>query len=340
MTAARDSAAPWSPPARAASSTPWPPLQRADGRLTAAEAEPRAAYSAHPRAGRGARRPRPYTAGHSERVSQTSVVSRGSSSCPSRSRHHPPRRAAARHRQIGLGRRHPAEGRTLSATGTADQTPPGTRARILRQVSFLEPHLPIVELPRASRRARLSFGLRGVTSDGRADRPRGRRLRRDDHARAYRPARPAGGGDGRAEPVCRPQSDATVWWALPRRCGRHPPTPAGFTMCKLTRCSPFPPRPRLGFPPSCGRAAAAQRPSMPSWLTIDTSADVDRPYTPRLHGNPPFSPLRRGTPGPGARDCRAPMDAAHPARVEPAVLAGRRALRAQRRRGNSRREAV
>lgn len=165
------------------------------GGLTAAEAETRAAYLGTIRALAAALDARdPYTAGHSERVSQSSVVIA---------------------RQLGLPEAEVAIIRLgallhdIGKIGLADdilQKPepltleefeqikrhPALGARILRQVSFLEPHLPIVELHHERPDGHgYPFGLRGDEI------PLAARIVHvaDAYdamtsARAYRPARP------------------------------------------------------------------------------------------------------------------------------------------------------
>jgi len=165
------------------------------GGLTAAEAETRAAYLGTIRALAAALDARdPYTAGHSERVSQSSVVIA---------------------RQLGLPEAEVAVIRLgallhdIGKIGLADdilQKPepltleefeqikrhPALGARILRQVSFLEPHLPIVELHHERPDGHgYPFGLRGDEI------PLAARIVHvaDAYdamtsARAYRPARP------------------------------------------------------------------------------------------------------------------------------------------------------
>jgi putative nucleotidyltransferase with HDIG domain len=135
------------------------------GGLTAAETETRAAYLGTIRALAAALDARdPYTAGHSERVSQMSVVI-------ARQLHLPESEVAI----IRLG----ALLHDIGKIGLADEilqkptplTPeefeqirrhPALGARILRQVSFLEPHLPIVELHHERPDGHgYPFGLRG-----------------------------------------------------------------------------------------------------------------------------------------------------------------------------------
>ena len=165
------------------------------GGLTAAEAETRAAYLGTIRALAAALDARdPYTAGHSERVSQMSVVI-------ARQLHLPEHEVAI----IRLG----ALLHDIGKIGLADDilqkltplTPeefeqikrhPALGARILRQVSFLEPHLPIVELHHERPDGHgYPFGLRGNEI------PLAARIVHvaDAYdamtsARAYRPARP------------------------------------------------------------------------------------------------------------------------------------------------------
>jgi putative nucleotidyltransferase with HDIG domain len=165
------------------------------GGLTAAEAETRAAYLGTIRALAAALDARdPYTAGHSERVSQMSVLI-------ARQLRVPEQEVAI----IRLG----ALLHDIGKIGLADDilqkltplTPeefeqikrhPALGARILRQVSFLEPHLPIVELHHERPDGHgYPFGLRGN------DIPLAARIVHvaDAYdamtsARAYRPARP------------------------------------------------------------------------------------------------------------------------------------------------------
>ena len=167
------------------------------GGLTAAETETRAAYLGTIRALAAALDARdPYTAGHSERVSQMSVVI-------ARQLHLPESEVAI----IRLG----ALLHDIGKIGLADEilqkptplTPeefeqikrhPALGARILRQVSFLEPHLPIVELHHERPDGHgYPFGLRGDEI------PLAARIVHvaDAYdamtsARAYRPARPLG----------------------------------------------------------------------------------------------------------------------------------------------------
>jgi putative nucleotidyltransferase with HDIG domain len=167
------------------------------GGLTAAETETRAAYLGTIRALAAALDARdPYTAGHSERVSQTSVII-------ARQMRLPESEVAV----IRLG----ALLHDIGKIGLADEilqkpdplTPeefeqikrhPALGARILRQVSFLEPHLPIVELHHERPDGHgYPFGLRGDEI------PLAARIVHvaDAYdamtsARAYRPARPLG----------------------------------------------------------------------------------------------------------------------------------------------------
>ena len=167
------------------------------GGLTAAETETRAAYLGTIRALAAALDARdPYTAGHSERVSQMSVII-------ARQMHLPESEVAI----IRLG----ALLHDIGKIGLADEilqkptplTPeefeqikrhPALGARILRQVSFLEPHLPIVELHHERPDGHgYPFGLRGDEV------PLAARIVHvaDAYdamtsARAYRPARPLG----------------------------------------------------------------------------------------------------------------------------------------------------
>jgi putative nucleotidyltransferase with HDIG domain len=167
------------------------------GGLTAAEAETRAAYLGTIRALAAALDARdPYTAGHSERVSQNAVII-------ARQMHLPESEVAV----IRLG----ALLHDIGKIGLADDilqkpdplTPeefeqikrhPALGARILRQVSFLEPHLPIVELHHERPDGHgYPFGLRGDEI------PLAARIVHvaDAYdamtsARAYRPARPLG----------------------------------------------------------------------------------------------------------------------------------------------------
>ena len=167
------------------------------GGLTAAETETRAAYLGTIRALAAALDARdPYTAGHSERVSQTSVII-------ARQMRLPESEVAV----IRLG----ALLHDIGKIGLADEilqkpdplTPeefeqikrhPALGARILRQVSFLEPHLPIVELHHERPDGHgYPFGLRGDEI------PLAARIVHvaDAYdamtsARAYRPPRPLG----------------------------------------------------------------------------------------------------------------------------------------------------
>ena len=167
------------------------------GGLTAAETETRAAYLGTIRALAAALDARdPYTAGHSERVSQMSVII-------ARQLRLPESEVAI----IRLG----ALLHDIGKIGLADEilqkptplTPeefeqikrhPALGARILRQVSFLEPHLPIVELHHERPDGHgYPFGLRGDEI------PLAARIVHvaDAYdamtsARAYRPARPLG----------------------------------------------------------------------------------------------------------------------------------------------------
>ena len=167
------------------------------GGLTAAETETRAAYLGTIRALAAALDARdPYTAGHSERVSQMAVII-------ARQMHLPESEVAI----IRLG----ALLHDIGKIGLADEilqkptplTPeefeqikrhPALGARILRQVSFLEPHLPIVELHHERPDGHgYPFGLRGDEI------PLAARIVHvaDAYdamtsARAYRPARPLG----------------------------------------------------------------------------------------------------------------------------------------------------
>jgi putative nucleotidyltransferase with HDIG domain len=165
------------------------------GGLTAAEAETRAAYLGTIRALAAALDARdPYTAGHSERVSHTSVVIARQLRLPE------PEVAVIRlgallHDigKIGLADDVLQKEEPLTADEYEQiKRHPALGARILRQVSFLEPHLPIVELHHERPDGHgYPFGLRG------ADVPMAARIVHvaDAYdamtsARAYRPARP------------------------------------------------------------------------------------------------------------------------------------------------------
>jgi putative nucleotidyltransferase with HDIG domain len=165
------------------------------GGLSAAEAETRAAYLGTIRALAAALDARdPYTAGHSERVSQTSVV------IARQLRLHEGdvaviRLGALLHDigKIGLADDVLQKTEPLSADEYEQiKRHPALGARILRQVPFLEPHLPIVELHHERPDGHgYPFGLRGH------DIPMAARIVHvaDAYdamtsARAYRPARP------------------------------------------------------------------------------------------------------------------------------------------------------
>ena len=163
--------------------------------LTAAEAESRAAYLGAIRALAAALDARdPYTAGHSERVSALSVLI-GREMRLNDSDLDVLRLGALLHDigKIGLS---DAVLRKPSSLTTAEyeqiKRHPALGARILRQVPFLAPHLPIVELHHERPDGRgYPFGLRGE------DIPLGARIVHvaDAYdamtsARAYRPARP------------------------------------------------------------------------------------------------------------------------------------------------------
>jgi putative nucleotidyltransferase with HDIG domain len=165
------------------------------GGLTAAEAETRAAYLGTIRALAAALDARdPYTAGHSERVSQTAVVIARQLRLPE------PEVAVIRLGALlhDIGKIGLADDVLQKAEPlTADEYEqikrhPALGARILRQVSFLEPHLTIVELHHERPDGHgYPFGLRG------ADVPMAARIVHvaDAYdamtsARAYRPARP------------------------------------------------------------------------------------------------------------------------------------------------------
>jgi putative nucleotidyltransferase with HDIG domain len=165
------------------------------GGLSAAEAETRAAYLGTIRALAAALDARdPYTAGHSERVSQTSVVIARQLRLPEGAVS-VIRLGALLHDigKIGLPDDVLQKPEPLSAD-EYDQIKrhPALGARILRQVSFLEPHLPIVELHHERPDGHgYPFGLRGD------DIPMAARIVHvaDAYdamtsARAYRPARP------------------------------------------------------------------------------------------------------------------------------------------------------
>jgi putative nucleotidyltransferase with HDIG domain len=165
------------------------------GGLTAAEAETRAAYLGTIRALAAALDARdPYTAGHSERVSQTSVVIARQLQLPE-SEVAIVRLGALLHDigKIGLADDILQKPDPLTADEYEQiKRHPALGARILRQVSFLEPHLPIVELHHERPDGHgYPFGLRGD------DIPRAARIVHvaDAYdamtsARAYRPARP------------------------------------------------------------------------------------------------------------------------------------------------------
>jgi len=165
------------------------------GGLTAAEAETRAAYLGTIRALAAALDARdPYTAGHSERVSQTSVVIARQMQLPE-AEVAIIRLGALLHDigKIGLADDILQKAEPLSAD-EYDQIKrhPALGARILRQVSFLEPHLPIVELHHERPDGHgYPFGLRGDEI------PRAARIVHVadafdamTSARAYRPPRP------------------------------------------------------------------------------------------------------------------------------------------------------
>ena len=165
------------------------------GGLTAAEAETRAAYLGTIRALAAALDARdPDTAGHSERVSQTAVVIARQMQLPE-AEVAIIRLGALLHDigKIGLADDILQKAEPLSADEYEQiKRHPALGARILRQVSFLEPHLPIVELhherpdghgypyglrddeiPRAARIVHVADAFDAMTS-----------------ARAYRPPRP------------------------------------------------------------------------------------------------------------------------------------------------------
>jgi putative nucleotidyltransferase with HDIG domain len=165
------------------------------GGLTAAEAETRAAYLGTIRALAAALDARdPYTAGHSERVSQTSVLIARQLMLPA-SEVAIIRLGALLHDigKIGLADEVLQKSEPLSVDEYEQiKRHPALGARILRQVSFLEPHLPIVELHHERPDGHgYPFGLRGT------DIPMAARIVHvaDAYdamtsARAYRPARP------------------------------------------------------------------------------------------------------------------------------------------------------
>ena len=165
------------------------------GGLTAAEAETRAAYLGTIRALAAALDARdPYTAGHSERVSQTSVVIARQLRLPE-AEVAVIRLGALLHDigKIGLADDVLQKAEPLSADEYEQiKRHPALGARILRQVSFLEPHLPIVELHHERPDGHgYPFGLRGTEV------PMAARIVHvaDAYdamtsARAYRPARP------------------------------------------------------------------------------------------------------------------------------------------------------
>ena len=165
------------------------------GGLTAAEAETRAAYLGTIRALAAALDARdPYTAGHSERVSQTSVVIARQLQLPE-AEVAVIRLGALLHDigKIGLADDILQKADPLSADEYEQiKRHPALGARILRQVSFLEPHLPIVELHHERPDGHgYPFGLRGD------DIPRAARIVHVadafdamTSARAYRPPRP------------------------------------------------------------------------------------------------------------------------------------------------------
>jgi putative nucleotidyltransferase with HDIG domain len=167
------------------------------GGLTAAEAETRSAYLGTIRALAAALDARdPYTAGHSERVSQTSVVIARQLQLPE-SEVAVIRLGALLHDigKIGLADDILQKADPLTADEYEQiKRHPALGARILRQVSFLEPHLPIVELHHERPDGHgYPLGLRGT------DIPMAARIVHvaDAYdamtsARAYRPARPPG----------------------------------------------------------------------------------------------------------------------------------------------------
>jgi putative nucleotidyltransferase with HDIG domain len=167
------------------------------GGLTAAETETRAAYLGTIRALAAALDARdPYTAGHSERVSQTSVIIARQMRLPE-SEVAVIRLGALLHDigKIGLADEILQKPDTLTPEEFEQiKRHPALGARILRQVSFLEPHLPIVELHHERPDGHgYPFGLRGDEI------PLAARIVHvaDAYdamtsARAYRPARPLG----------------------------------------------------------------------------------------------------------------------------------------------------
>ncbi len=134
--------------------------------LTAAEAETRAAYVGAIRALAAALDARdPYTAGHSDRVSALSVII-GRQMRLSDTDLEVLRLGALLHDigKIGLNDEILGKPGALTAEEFEQiKRHPVVGARILRQVPFLEPHLPIVELHHESPDGRgYPFGLRGV----------------------------------------------------------------------------------------------------------------------------------------------------------------------------------
>ena len=135
------------------------------GGLTAAETETRAAYLGTIRALAAALDARdPYTAGHSERVSQMSVIIARQLRLPE-SEVAVIRLGALLHDigKIGLADEILQKPTPLTAEEFEQiKRHPALGARILRQVSFLEPHLPIVELHHERPDGHgYPFGLRG-----------------------------------------------------------------------------------------------------------------------------------------------------------------------------------
>ena len=205
------------------------------GGLTAAEAETRAAYLGTIRALAAALDARdPYTAGHSERVSHMSVVIARQLRLPE-----------AEVAIIRLGALLHDIGKIGLADDILQKTDPLTAdefeqikrhpalgARILRQVSFLEPHLPIVELHHERPDGHgYPFGLRGNEI------PLAARIVHvaDAYdamtsARAYRPARPLAAAMAELHLYAGTQFDPDCVAALHEALrGDAPPTCAEFS---------------------------------------------------------------------------------------------------------------
>ena len=320
--------------------------------LTAAEAESRAAYLGAIRALAAALDARdPYTAGHSERVSALSVLI-GREMNLSDSDLDVLRLGALLHDigKIGL-----SDAVLRKASGlTTDEYEqikrhPALGARILRQVPFLAPHLPIVELHHERPDGRgYPFGLRGD------DIPLAARIVHVadafdamTSARAYRPARATLRSRRRAPAPRRARSSIRC---RSRRCSRRCLRQAMLRSPSFRNCLGGSWSDMRQLACVCLVVLAASTPALaqqarPSRFAIDTSASIDGP-TKDANGNYTTGDLVDGVMsadlGRGFQAIVRPWaqrNASTPG-MEPSALGGGRSLRADRARRRSGSTAV